>query len=101
MCFLFVWFQIAAEAPVRDVLLSVYWYLVVCDEKDCVGGDHSALFSSDALRQSSKFVCRGCVPYGFMLGMPHQLSVVEVLSSLFISDELDAFAAPLSLILRA
>ncbi len=101
MCFLFIWFQVAAEAPVRDVFSSVHWYLIMCDEEDCVGGDHSALFASDALRQSSKFVCRGCVPYGFVLGMPHQLSVVEILSCLFISDELDAFAVPLLLILWA
>ncbi len=73
-------FQIAAEAPVRDVRSSFHRYLVVCDEKDCVGEDHSALFSSNALRQLSKFVCRGCVPYDFMLGMPHQLLVVEILS---------------------
>lgn len=101
MCFLFIWFQIAAEASVRDVFSSVHWYLFVCDEKDCVGGDHSALFSSNALRQSSKFVCRGCVPYGFVFGMFHQLSVVEILSCFFISDELDAFAVPLSLVLWA
>ena len=50
MCFVFIWFQITAEAPVRDVFSSVHWYLIVCDEKDCVGGVHSALLSSNALR---------------------------------------------------
>ena len=56
MCFLFIWFNITAEAPVRDVLSSVDWYLFEFDEEDCVGGDHSALFASNSLRQSSEFV---------------------------------------------
>ena len=101
MCFLFVWFYITSEAPIRDVFPSVVWYLLGFYEENCVGGYHSVLFASYSLRQSSNLICQGCAPYGVMLWMSHQLSVVEILSCLFVSDELDAFAVPLLLTMWA
>ncbi len=88
MRFCFVGLYVATKTAIRCVRSSVDGDLVIWDEKDCVGRFHSATYS---LCESAKFVRRGCVPYYFVFGVPHELPVIEVFPSFFVADKLDAF----------
>ncbi len=60
------------------------------DEENGVGACYSAV--GESLCKSAEFVGRGFVPDFAVLLAAHELAVVEVLSSVVVSDELDAFA---------
>ena len=65
-------FYVANETALGDIFSSVDRYLVVWDEKDGVGWFYSV---SNSLCKSTKFVCRGCVPYFLVFGISQKLSV--------------------------
>jgi hypothetical protein len=58
------------------------------DEEYCVGSIDSAVWESC---KPSKFICRGFVPDYVMFWAAYELSIFEVLSVVFITDELDTF----------
>ncbi len=89
MCLFFVRFHVAAKTCVRHVFESIFRDLVFADEENGVGSCYSAL--GESLCKSAKFVGRGFVPDFAVLLAAHELAVVEVLPSVVVSGELDAF----------
>ena len=60
------------------------------DEEYCVGSIDSAVWES--LYKPSKFISQGFVPEYGMFWAAYKLLIFEVLSGVFVTDELDTFA---------
>ncbi len=90
MCLFFVRFHVAAKTCVRHVFESIFRDLISVDEKNGAGSCYSAV--GESLCKSAEFVGQGFVPDFAVLLAAHELAVVEVLPSVVVLNELDAFA---------
>ena len=90
MRFLFVWFHVTAKTCICHVFNAIFGYEVFADEEYGVGSGYSAV--SKSLCESAKFISRLFDPDYAVFGAAHEFPVVEVLSGVVITDELDVFA---------